>query len=139
MLISLCRRLGLPAAAAGALALAVAGPASAHHCYKNDWQSAARTQLETHHTAWMPMSDLLSSAITDFFGLPEACAAHADEFVASWMSYAGVDQEPIIQTRATIGGGAELQGRDPRPIGYVEDADFGYIDGLIASTSDCQP
>jgi hypothetical protein len=139
MLISLCRRLGLPAAAAGALALAVAGPASAHHCYKHDWQAAARTQLETRHTAWVPMSDLLASAMTEVFGLPAECAAHADEFVASWMVDAGVDAEPIIQTRATIGGGAELQGRDPRPIGYLEDVDFGYIDGLIASTPDCQP
>jgi len=138
MLISLFRRLGVPAAAAGALALAAAGPAAAHHCYKNDWQAAARAQLEHNHTAWMPMSDFLEVAITDFFGLPPECATHADEFVASWMSYAGVDQEPIIQTRATIGGGAELQGRDPRPISYLEEDDFGYFDSLLANTPDCQ-
>lgn len=138
MLISLARRLGVPVAAAGAVALAAAAPAAAHHCYKHDWQSAARLQLEQQRTPWVPMSDLLAGAITDVFGLPQACAAHTDEFVAAWMSHAGVDQEPLIQTRATIGGGAEAQGRAPRPIGYLEDADFAYLDSLLSSTPDCQ-
>jgi len=138
MLKSLIRRAGVPAAVAGAVALVAAGPASAHHCYKADWQEAARVQLAAHQTPWMPMSDLLAGAITEVFGLPQECAAHADELVASWMSFAGVEQEPLIQTRATIGGGAEAQGRPPRPISYLEESDFAYLDGLLASTPDCQ-
>lgn len=132
------RRLGIAVAGAGALAIAVAGPAAAHHCFKDEWQDAARAQLTQGKTPWMPMSDFIAFAITEEFGLPDECAAHADQFVAAWMTHAGVDEEPLIHMRATVGGGAAHQGRAPQPMSYLEDADFDYLGGLLGSTEDCQ-
>lgn len=117
-----------------ALALATS-TASAHHCLK-EWNDAARAQVSS-GTAWMAMSDFVEFAVTEFFGLPAECAAHADEWTAAWMQWSGTETEPTIHTKATVGGGAAHQGKSVPAFDYLGDDDFAFLEGLIFSEPDC--
>jgi hypothetical protein len=131
------RRTTTAVAAAGAATVLVATSASAHHCYKENWTDAAYAQVSS-GTAWMPMSGFVAFAIQEFFGLPAECAAHADEFTAAWQEANGVEQEPLIHTRATAGGGAaDRNGKDVPPFNYLGDADFMFLESLIFAEPDC--
>lgn len=138
---SITTHLGRGAAVlAGATALAVvaAGPASAHHCYK-EWNDAARAQVSA-GTAWMSMSDFVEMAATEFFGLPPECTSHAGEWADAWMAYAGVETEPTIHMKATVGGGANhRKGFVPKPFGYLGDEDFAFLESQIMAEPDCAP
>jgi hypothetical protein len=131
-------RAGGVVAGGTALALLAAGPASAHHCYK-EWNDAARAQVST-GTSWMAMSDFVSFAATEFFGLSDACASHGDEWTQAWMVEAGVTTEPTVHMRATVGGGAAHRtGKEPKPFGYLGDDDFAFLESQIFSEPDCVP
>ena len=55
-----------------------------------------------------------------------------DLAVAEWMGSVGMAQEPLIHSRATIGGGAFYnKGKAPQPFEYLSDADFGQLSGLV--------
>lgn len=123
-------------AGAAALAVVAAGPASAHHCYK-EWNDAARDRVSAGQV-WMPMSGYVGYAVTEFFGLSAECAAHADEWTAAWMATVGAETEPTLHMKATVGGGAaHMKGFEPKPFGYLDDADFVFLEGLIFGEADC--
>ena len=136
---SLLRRTAPVIAGAGALAVVAAGPASAHHCLK-EWNDAARAQVSS-GTSWLPMSDFVYLAVTEFIpGLGANCGDHADEFTAAWMEYRGIETEPTIHMKATTGGGAvHHSGKEPKPFNYLGDNDFMFLEGLIAEEPDCVP
>lgn len=130
------RRSGGVIAGAAALAVVGAGPASAHHCFK-EWIDAARAQVSS-GTVWMPVSDFVAMAITEFFELSGQCASHADAWTGDWMKWRGMETEPTIHTKATVGGGAaHRKGFEPKPFGYLGDDDFAFLEGLIFSEPDC--
>ena len=114
----------LGAAAAAAFLVTSAGTASAHHCYKEQWNAAAYENHLRGNTAWMPLSDMTVM----FMASPEEpwCAGVVDAAVHSWVHEAGFEQEPLIHSRATIGGGAFYKkGKMPPPIDYLTDDQFG--------------
>jgi hypothetical protein len=125
------RRTGVVAATAAAFTLAGAGIASAHHCYKDDWQAAAYQHHLKGGTAWVSLSDLG----TMFLIPPELqaqCGYVADEAVAAWMAESGLTQEPLIHSKATVGGGAFYnKGKAPKPFEYLSEADFDELGGLL--------
>ncbi|PFG39991.1 hypothetical protein ATJ97_2511 [Georgenia soli] len=138
------RRAGAVAAAVAAMGIASATSASAHHCYKVDWNDSAREQLAKNRTAWMPLSDLGAMIIgapveQGGYGRPD-CAGSADVAVAAWMEQAGVSQEPLIHSKATVGSGAAYQGKAPKGFAYLSEDDFGVlvmaIDADLAQTCD---
>lgn len=132
------RRAGTIAAATAA-AFAIAAPSYAHHCYKLDWQGASYSQHLKGNTPWQPMTDYVEDALVGF-GMPDACLAHAHEFVEEFMDAKGLAQEPMIQVQATVGGGAyERNGKAPKPFGYLTDEDFGMLESLLGAEPDCQP
>ena len=125
------RRAGAVAAVVAAMGIATATSASAHHCYKVDWNDSAREQLTKNRTAWMPLSDLGAMIIgapvdQGGYGRPD-CAGSADVAVAAWMEQTGTAQEPLIHSRATVGGGAAYQGKAPKGFAYLGDEDFGVL------------
>jgi hypothetical protein len=125
-------------AVVGVAGLALAPAASAFHCYKTDWQDAAYAQVRS-GTTWTPMSEFLEFAVMTFFegGTPE-CAAHADEWTEAWMEANGVEEEPLINMRATAGGGAhDRNGKTVPPFSYLDDDDFGQLAALILAEPDC--
>ena len=125
-------------AGAAALAVVAAGPASAHHCYK-EWNDAARDRVSTGQV-WMPMSGFVEYVVTYEFGMSAECVAHADEWTAAWMATVGAETEPSIHMKATVGGGAaHFKGFEPKPFGYLGDADIAFLEGLIFSETDCVP
>lgn len=123
----------------GAAAILAMGAtaASAHHCYKADWNDAAATQLAQGGTAWLPLSDLADMIITQEIGLTQ-CTGYGDGIAAAWMEATGADQEPMIHSKATTGGGAAHQGKTVKPFHYLGDADFVILDeALNAAIGDC--
>lgn len=135
------RRVGTALAATAAFTLAGASMASAHHCYKDDWQAAAYAQQSTNQSPWMTLSDLGTAFLIgpDF---AEKCGYVADVAVADWMAATDTDVEPLIHTRATVGSGAFYnKGMAPKPFSYLGDEDFGMltmgiIEGMAACDSD---
>jgi hypothetical protein len=126
-------------AVVGVAGLALAPAASAHHCYKTEWQEAAYAQVSS-GTPWTPMSELVAFAVTEFFGGTAECAAHADEWTAAWMDAHDVETEPLIHMRATVGGGAhDRNGKTVPPFSYLTEADFAELEGLIMAEEDCAP
>lgn len=131
------RRAGLVSAGAAAILALGATAASAHHCYKADWNDAAATQLNQNSTPWLPLSDLAELVITQDIGLAQ-CAGYGDQVTAAWMEATGAEQEPLIQIKATAGGGAAHQGKTVKPFLYLGDADFAVLDeALTAAIDDC--
>jgi hypothetical protein len=118
--------------------------ASAHHCYRDYWQPAAYEQHLTGNTPWMPLSDMG----TMFLIGPDyaaQCGYVADEAVAAFMAERGLTQEPLIQSRATVGSGAYYKkGKEPKPFSYLTEEDFGMlttavIDGMATCAPDWEP
>lgn len=131
-------RLGLTAAAATTAVVLGAGPAMAHHCYKNAWQQAAYEHHLKGGTPWMPLSDL---GVAFLIGPDHLeCAYVADDAVAAYMKAHGLTQEPLIHSRATTGGGAASQGKTVKPFSYLMDDDFAEVTGyLIKGMATCAP
>ena len=117
-------------AGAAALSIAVAGTASAHHCYKQDWNDAALAQLSQGGTPWQPLTDIGEFVVAVEIGLPQ-CTYVVDGVVADFMTAKGLTEVPLIHTRATAGGGAAHQGKDVPPFGYLTDSDFALLDSLL--------
>lgn len=131
------RRAAAVTASVAALGLATATAASAHHCYKTDWNAVAYERLAQGGTAWLPLSDLGAYFIAapeaeGGFGAP-GCEYLADEAVAEWMEATGATVEPLIHSRAVVARGAAYQGRAPKGFMYLEDADFEILIGVIAA------
>lgn len=97
---------------AAALILASTGTTSAHHCYKQDWADAAYQHHRAGGTAWVSLSDLGRQFMVPE-ELQEACGWVADEAVADFMAIKGLEQEPLIHSKATTGSGAYAKGRAP--------------------------
>lgn len=124
-------------AGTAALSIALAGTASAFHCYKEDWNDAAYAQLSQGGTPWQPLSDIGELLIAEEIGLPQ-CAYVADGVVADFMTAKGLTEEPMIHTRAVAGGGAAHQGKDVPPFSYLTDADFVLLESLLGpAIEDC--
>lgn len=129
------RRLGAVAGAA-ALTLGTATIASAHHCYKVDWNEKAYANLSQGRTAWLPLTDMGAMIIADM-GLPE-CAGYASIAVDHWMAETGATSVPLIHSKATVGGGAMQQGKAPKPFAYLGEADFAILEeGLGMAVGAC--
>lgn len=124
-------------AGAAALTLGTATAASAHHCYKVDWNEKAYEQLSGGGTAWMPLSDLGAIILAEE-GMPE-CAGYSSVAVEHWMAETGATSEPLIHSKATVGGGAYYnKGKAPKPFGYLGEADFVILeDGLMMAIDAC--
>lgn len=129
------------AAALAAVGLVTsAGAASAHHCYKDQWADAAYQHHLAGGTAWVSLSDLGAQ----FLVPPELqaeCGWVADAAVADWMQMRGMTKEPLIHSRATVGGGAlHHKGKSPAPFSYLSQADFEELGGLLFGyLADCAP
>ena len=134
------RRAGTVLAATAAITLAGSTMASAHHCYKNQWQEAAHQAQSKGNSAWMPLSDLGATFLIgpDY---AQQCGYVADDAVAQWMAAKGITQEPLIHTRATIGSGSYYtKGVAPRPISYLDDDDFGMLTmAIVDGMATCAP
>ena len=132
------RRVGTALAATAAFTLAGASMASAHHCYKDDWQAAAYQQQASNKSPWMTLSDL-GTAFLIGPALAEKCGYVADNVAADWMSANGVTVEPLIHMKATVGGGALYNsGTEPKPFSYLGEADFEQLTvGIIEGMADC--
>ena len=129
MLKSVMRRAGAAVAGAAAITLATASIASAHHCYKVDWNDRAYAAVSG-GTAWMSLSDLAGMVISEQIGLPQ-CAYVGDAVAADFMAARGLATEPLIHSRATTGGGAAHQGKTVKPFAYLGDADFVILDASL--------
>jgi len=134
------RRAGTVLAATAAITLAGSTMASAHHCYKDQWQEAAYQAQSKGNTAWMPLSDLGTAFLIgpDF---AQQCGYVADDAVQQWMAANGVTQEPLIHMRATVGGGALYNsGKEPKPFSYLDDDDFGMLTmAIVDGMATCAP
>ena len=128
------------AAGAGALVLTSAGPAAAHHCWR-DWQDQAYQNLAGAGTPWTPLSDYLAEGLAhEMPGVTEECLAHTPEFTKLWMDARDMEVEPLVQVRGTVGGGAyHHKGKVPGPTHYLTEADFGELIGYVMAEPDCQP
>ena len=126
-------------AATAALSLAGATAASAHHCYKEEWQDAAYAQLSKGRTAWMPLSEMGRMVIAEEFDRPECAQYLTSDDLSEWLEAQGLNQEPLIQSRATVGGGLYYRtGTGPRPFGYLDEEDFEDLTGLLqAAVMEC--
>lgn len=128
-------------AGAFALTLGVASTASAHHCYKLDWNDKAAQQQATNGSPWTPLSTLGAMVIAQDVGMPE-CAGYSSVAVDHWMAQTGTTTEPLIHLRATVGGGAlrhNPQGKTAQTIGYLTDADFMILEeGIGMAIAQCQ-
>lgn len=131
------RSLGVIAGAA-ALTIGTATAASAHHCYKVDWNDKAYEQLARGGTAWLPLTDLGAMIISEDIGMPE-CAGYASVAVDHWMAETGATSVPLIHSKATVGGGAYYnKGKAPKPFGYLGEADFMILEeGLGMAIEAC--
>ncbi|MDC5699030.1 hypothetical protein OO014_17400 [Intrasporangium calvum] len=126
------RRTGTVAATTAAFTLAGTGIASAHHCYKDEWRQAAYEHLATSQTPWVSLSDLGKMFLLQDPALIEACGYVVDDAVADWMAEKGLTQEPLIQSRATVGAGAfYYKGTAPDPFEYLTDEDFNALGGAV--------
>lgn len=135
------RRAATTTAAAAALGLATASMASAHHCYKVDWNERAYAQLSQGGTPWMSLTTLGGMIIAEDIGMPE-CAGYASVAIDHWMAETGATSVPLIHSKATVGGGAlhnNPQGRTPKAINFLGEADFPILDeGLGMAIAQCQ-
>ncbi|MCR8671079.1 hypothetical protein [Agrococcus sp. HG114] len=113
-------------ALAVALTMIGATAASAHHCYKDEWADAAYQHHLRGGTPWVPLSDLGAQFLIPP-ELQDDCGYVADEVVADFMADYGLQQEPLIHTRATVGSGAAYQGKDVRPFSYLTEEQFGVL------------
>jgi hypothetical protein len=131
------RRAGLVSAGAAVLVLVGGNAAFAHHCYKADWNDAAYAHHAGGGTAWTPLSDLADTVIAEDIGLPQ-CVGYGDQVAQVWMEATGVEQEPLIHSRATAGGGAAHRGKEPKPFNYLGQEDFVILDAALgAAIEDC--
>jgi hypothetical protein len=113
-------------AAAAALVLVGSSAASAHHCYKDEWRAAAYAHHLAGGTPWVSLSDMGQM----FFVPPElqeTCGYIADDAVEAFMTANGLTQEPMIHSKATVGGGAAHQGKDVKPFSYLTEAQFEVL------------
>ena len=136
---TILRRSGTVAAATAAVTLAGSSMASAHHCYRDYWQPNAYAQHAKGNTPWMPLSDM---GVMFLIGpdYAEQCGYVADDAVADFMAAHGMTQEPLIQSRATVGSGAAYQGKAPKPFSYLSDEDFGELTMLVVQgMATCAP
>ncbi|UOV99758.1 hypothetical protein [Agrococcus sp. SCSIO52902] len=120
------RRATAAVALTAAMSMVGAAAASAHHCYRDQWAGAAYQHHIQGGTAWVSLSDL--GAI--FIIPPELqadCGWVADEVVADWMADEGLEQEPLIHSRATVGSGAAYQGKGNMPFSYLSEAQFDVL------------
>lgn len=127
------------AAALAAVGLVTsAGAASAHHCYKDQWADAAYQHHLAGGTAWVSLSDLGTMFLVPP-ELQEDCAWVVDEVVADWMEANGMSQEPLIHSKATVGGGAFYhKGMAPGPFEYLGDEEFMMLEmGVEAGLAAC--
>lgn len=114
-----------------------ANAAFAHHCCKADWNDAAYAHHAAGGTAWLPLSELADIVIAEDIGLPQ-CVGYGDQVAAAWMDATGTEDEPLIHSRATAGGGAAHQGKTVPPFNYLGDADFAILDAaLVAAIEEC--
>ena len=119
-------------AATAALVLVGTTAASAHHCYKDEWQAAAYQRHLAGGTAWVPLSDLASTFIEPED--QELCGYIGDEVVADFMLAYGLTQEPILHSRAIVGGGAlHHKGKEPAPFSYLVEEHFVWLTGELTS------
>lgn len=135
------RRAGMALAATAAITLAGSTMASAHHCYKAEWEQAAYDQLSSGKTAaWLSLSDL-GTAFLIGPEYAEQCGYVADDVVADWMEATETEREPLIHMKAVIGGGAYWNaGTSPKAITFLTDDDFGALTmGVIEGMADCAP
>jgi hypothetical protein len=134
------RRGGTALAATAAITLAGATMASAHHCYRDVWLGASESQLSSGKTPWMPLSDM---GVQFVIGPDYAaqCGYVADDAVQEWMAGHGLTREPLVQTRATLGGGAYyVTGKEPQPFSYLEESDFADLTMLVVDgMATCAP
>jgi len=111
------------AAASAVIMLATTTVASAHHCYKDQWADAAYQHHLAGGTAWVSLSDLGAE-----FLIPDElkadCGWAADAAVEDFMEAEGLDQEPLIHSKAITGGGAYAKGKAPKPFSYLTEAQF---------------
>ncbi|WEV78049.1 hypothetical protein O9K63_15900 [Janibacter cremeus] len=123
-------------AGAAALTLGTATAASAHHCYKVDWNDKAAEQLARNSTAWVSLTDLGAMIIAEEIGIPE-CAGYSSVAVEHWMAETGATSVPLIHSKATVGGGAYYnKGKAPKPFGYLGEADFTALDEGLGKAID---
>ena len=133
------QRLRYSAALAAVGLVTSAGAASAHHCYKDRWADAAYQHHLAGGTAWVSLSDLGAQFLVPP-ELQEECGWVADAAVADWMQARKLTQEPLIHSKATVGGGAHAKGNTPKPFSYLSDAEFEELGGLLFGyLAECAP
>ena len=109
--------------------------ASAHHCYRDQWADAAYQHHLRGGTAWISLSDMGTQFIPA--DLQEQCGYVADEVVADFMDDNGLEQEPLIHSRAVVGSGAGYQGKNV-PFSYLTEEQFGALTaGLMTGVAAC--
>ncbi len=134
---SRARRATATVALAVALTMVGATAASAHHCYKDDWAAAAYEHHARGGTAWVTLSDLGTMFLIPP-ELQQQCGYVADDVVADFMADRGLEQEPLIHSRATIGSGAAYQGKGNMPFSYLGESDFEALSvGIMAGLATC--
>jgi hypothetical protein len=126
-------------AAATALGIAASAAASAHECYRDTWLGGSYDRVAS-GTPWTPLSDL---GVWYLIGpeYAQQCGYVADEAVTTWMASKGLEEEPLVHGRATVGGGAEYYaGREPRPFSYLGEEDFFVLTMLVVDgMATCAP
>lgn len=132
------RRVTATVALAAALTMLVgAAAASAHHCYRDQWADAAYQHHLQGGTSWVALSDLGAMLVIPP-ELQEHCVWVADEVVADFMEDYGLEQEPLIHTRAVVARGAAYQGKTVAPFSYLTEAQFGELTvALLAGVDAC--
>ncbi|HSO69834.1 MAG TPA: hypothetical protein VLQ67_09370 [Arachnia sp.] len=126
------------AAASTVVLMGTATVASAHECYKDKWADAAYQHHLAGGTAWVSLSDLGT-----MFLIPEEsqadCGWAADQAVADFMEEQGLTQEPLVHSKALVGGGARAQGKDAKPFSYLTEAQFDSLGGsLMGYLMECE-
>ncbi|MBB1517100.1 hypothetical protein H5398_14170 [Tessaracoccus sp. MC1679] len=125
------------AAASAVILLGTTTVASAHHCYKDQWADAAYQHHLAGGTAWMPLSDMGAEFLIPDH-LKEACGWAADTAVQEFMEAEGLEQEPLIHSKAITGGGAYAKGKAPKPFSYLTEAQFGSLtESLLGYVAEC--
>lgn len=123
-------------ALAVAMTMVGATAASAHHCYREQWADAAYQHHLRGGTAWVPLSDLGAMFVIPP-ELQDECGYVADDVVAGFMADYGLEQEPLIHSRAVVGRGAGYQGKDV-PFGYLTEQQLEALTmDLLAAVETC--
>jgi hypothetical protein len=126
------------AAASAVIMLATTTVASAHHCYKDQWADAAYQHHLAGGTAWVSLSDLGTMFLIPDH-LKEACGWAADTAVQEFMEAEGLEQEPLIHSKAVTGSGAYAKGKAPKPFSYLTDAQFDSLGAaLMGYVMECE-